>query len=262
MSLPRSSIRFTLFTMSEQQRDRILAEACALFLRDGLDGFSMRKLARAVGVTAPALYRHYDGKEAVLHDVAREAYERMAQYLHRALQGRTPLERFQMAGMGYLEFALEHPRLYDALFASPELVGLGDLPPEVEAQGCAVGQFWNDRIRECMDAGLIRRTDPAGVGLTLWAHAHGLIALRARGLLNFPEPLSEDAFRMLYRESGRRLMEGLAGEAFEPPDLRDAAGSNGGAAAATPDVTSQGPDPSSGQSRESENDDDGTGAAA
>lgn len=202
--------------MSEQQRDRILAEACALFLSSGLEGFSMRKLARAVGVTAPALYRHYDGKESVLHDVVREAYERMAQYLYRALQGRTPLERLRMAGMGYLDFALEHPRLYDALFASPELVGLGDLPDEVEAQGCAVGQFWNDRIRECMDAGLIRDAAPAEVGLTLWAHAHGLIALRARGLLNHPEPMDDERFRDTYRESFLRLMEGLAGEAFAP----------------------------------------------
>src|SRR5690606_31588146 len=142
----------------------------ALFLRDGLEGFSMRKLAKAVGVTAPALYRHFDGKEAVLHDVVREAYERMAQYLYRALQGRTPLERLQMAGQGYLDFAMDHPRLYDALFASPELVGLGDLPAEVEAQGCAVGQFWNDRIRECMDAGHIGRGDPQEVALTMWAH--------------------------------------------------------------------------------------------
>ncbi len=178
----------------------------------------MRRLARAVGVTAPALYRHYDGKEAVLHEVVREAYTRMAQYLYRALQGRTPLERLQLAGLGYLDFALEHPRLYDALFASPDLVGLGDLPPEVEAQGCAVGQFWNDRIRECMDAGLMRRGDPSGVGLTLWAHAHGLIALRARGLLSVSEPMSDEAFRHLYRESGRRLMMGLAGEAYEPRD--------------------------------------------
>jgi AcrR family transcriptional regulator len=40
------------------QRDAILAAACDLYLRSGLDGFSMRKLAREVGVTAPALYRH------------------------------------------------------------------------------------------------------------------------------------------------------------------------------------------------------------
>jgi hypothetical protein len=106
-----------------------------------------------------------------------------------------------------------------------------------------------------MDAGLIRRRDPAGVGLTLWAHAHGLIALRARGLLDFPEPLSDEAFRMLYRTSGIRLMEGLAGDAYEPPDL-------GHDARATTDVTSKGAQASSGQPAEGEDDEDGAGAAA
>ena len=48
--------------MSEQ-RDRILSCACEMYLQDGLDGFSMRKLARVLGVTAPALYRHYESKE-------------------------------------------------------------------------------------------------------------------------------------------------------------------------------------------------------
>ena len=57
------------------QREKILACACELYLETGLPGFSMRKLAKNVGVTAPALYRHYDGKEKVLADVVREAYQ-------------------------------------------------------------------------------------------------------------------------------------------------------------------------------------------
>ena len=60
--------------MSEQ-RERILSLACDLFLSDGADGFSMRKLARAVGVTAPALYKYYESKERLLHDVMTQAYE-------------------------------------------------------------------------------------------------------------------------------------------------------------------------------------------
>lgn len=186
-----------------------MACACELFLRDGFDGFSMRRLARSVGVTAPALYRHYEGKEAVLHHVVGHAYQQMSQYLYRALEGRSPEERLLLAGRGYLDFALDHPRLYDALFASPDLAGLGELPDGVEAQGCAIGQFWNDRIRECMDAGILRRRDPGDVALTLWAHAHGLISLRARGLLGSADELPDEAFREMYRESSRRALEGL-----------------------------------------------------
>ena len=160
--------------MSEQ-RERILACACLIYLRDGLEGFSMRKLARALGVTAPALYRHYESKERVLLDVVGEGYRHLIQYLHRALQGRTPEDRFRMAGDGYLDFALEYPRYYEVLFMGANLLGLDEVPEEVLAQGCAVGQFWNDRVRETIEVGMLEKGDPEAIGITLWAHTHGLI---------------------------------------------------------------------------------------
>ncbi|MGD2069167.1 MAG: TetR/AcrR family transcriptional regulator [Gemmatimonadota bacterium] len=197
------------------QRERILSCACDLYLEDGLDGFSMRKLARSVGVTAPALYRHYESKEQVLLDVVGEAYERLAQYLYRALQGTTPAERFQMAGEGYLNFALENRRLYEVLFANPDITGMGDGSSELESRACAVGQFWNDRVRECMDAGILRVNEPEAVGVTLWSHCHGLVSLYLMGALR----VDEDAFRELYMVSTRRVLQGLGtpeyGEALE-----------------------------------------------
>lgn len=192
--------------MTDNQRERILTCACELYLEDGLDGFSMRKLAKAVGVTAPALYRHYESKERVLLDVVGEAYDLLVRYLYRALQGRTPEERFRMAGQGYLDFALEQPRYYEVLFANPELMGIGETSPEVETQACAVGQFWQDRVRECMDAGIFRSTDPESIGVTLWAHAHGLISLYLMGALR----TDQETFRKLYGASARRVMRGLA----------------------------------------------------
>ena len=90
------------------QREQILNCACDLYLSDGIEGFSMRKLAKCVGCTAPALYRHYDGKEEVIRDVVKEAYRLFSQYLQRALEGRDPAERFLIAGRSYFDFAIEH----------------------------------------------------------------------------------------------------------------------------------------------------------
>lgn len=193
------------------QREKILEEACSLFLSDGLEGFSMRKLARAVGVTAPALYRHFESKEKLLHDVLGEAYRRLSHQLYQALEGVTPWERLRLAGRGYVTFALEHPRLYDALFASPELVGLADIPEEIDAQGCAIGRFWNDRIRECMDAGILAPGDPEEFGLTMWGHAHGLITLYSRGLLVPGGEPDTETFLEIYRASVERMLRGLGG---------------------------------------------------
>jgi AcrR family transcriptional regulator len=188
-----------------EQRGRILTCACELYLQDGLDGFSMRKLARALGVTAPALYRHYESKERVLLDVVGEAYRTMIQYLHRALQGRTPEDRFRLAGQGFLDFALEHPRYYEVLFMGVELLAVEAVRKETAEQGCAVGQFWNDRVREAIGAGMLRDMDPEKIGVTLWAHAHGLVSLYLKGMV----PVDEAQFRALYRESCIRTLVGL-----------------------------------------------------
>jgi len=190
------------------QRDEILAKACGLYTTDGLDGFSMRKLARQVGVTAPALYRHYENKEAVLIDVVVEAYRLQSQYLYRALSGRTPAERFERAGEEYLSFALEHPKMYEMLYTSMDSIGVDELPEDIAEQCAAVGQFWKDRVREAMDAGILRDFDLDAVSVTMWAHAHGLVTLYHRGFL----PLSHDEFKQLFRHSGMRIAVGLGSE--------------------------------------------------
>lgn len=195
--------------MSEQH-DRILALASELFLADGADGFSMRKLARRLGVTAPALYKHFSSKEDLLQKVLLEAHERFARYLYRGLSGTTPLERLILASEGYLDFALENPRLYEFMYAAPDTLGIERLSPEVEALGCAIGQFWHDRVRECMDAGLLREGDPEAASVTMWGHAHGLLVLFLRGRLSpGGEAMTEAAFREFFEQSGLRLLEGV-----------------------------------------------------
>jgi AcrR family transcriptional regulator len=191
--------------MSEQ-REHILACACELYLESGLDGFSMRKLAKQVGVTAPALYRHYDGREAVLTDVLRGAFAEFTRYIYRALGAPTPLERFFGAGDGYLDFVLEHPRWYSIIHTAPEALGIDAMPDDIEATGCAIHQFWNDRVRECMEAGILKPGDPGVTSITMWAHAHGLVQLYHQGQLR----MGPDEFRKLFEVSSRRLMAGVA----------------------------------------------------
>jgi len=202
-------VLFTVFTMSDQ-RKHILACACDLYLSDGLEGFSMRKLAREVGVTAPALYRHYDGKEAVLADVVREAYHAFMAYISRALEAPSASERFFRASEGYLDFALENPRLYLIMFSGPEQLGMETLPDDIEALGCAIHQFWVDRVRECMDSGILKEGDPVQTSLTMWAHAHGMVQLFHQGHFR----ISEEEFRTFFEQSGLRMMNGVATDAF------------------------------------------------
>lgn len=192
------------------QRDRILECACELYLAHGLDGFSMRKLAKEVGVTAPAIYRHYDGREAVLGDVLREAHRTFSRYLYEALGAPSPLDRFIAAGEQYLRFVIEHPRWYQIMHTAPEHLGMEQVPEDIEALQQATHQFWLDRVRECMEAGILRKQDPEEASMTMWAHAHGMVQLYQQGCL----PVSEAEFRELFSASGRRLMAGVATPEF------------------------------------------------
>ncbi len=195
--------------MSEQ-RDRILVCACDLYLKVGLDGFSMRKLAKDVGVTAPAIYRHYEGREAVLADVLREAHKTFSRYLYRALGAPTPFERFSGAGEGYLDFVFDHPRWYGMLHSAPDHLGMEDLPEDIQTMKAGIHQFWNDRVRECMQAGILKDGDPTETSVTMWAHAHGMVQLYHEGHFD----VTPDVFRLLFKESGARLMAGVATDDF------------------------------------------------
>lgn len=165
----------------------------------------MRKLARSVGVTAPALYRHFQGREKLLIQVVGEGYKVQIQYLQRALAGQSPVERFRMAGWEYLNFALEHPRYYEILYTYAQLRDSEVEYLEVEPLVEQVHHFWVDRVEECMRAGLLKEDDPEVVSRSFWALAHGLISIQQKGMLG----LKEDEFREVYMRSATHLLAGV-----------------------------------------------------
>ena len=192
-------------------RSDILTRACELYLEGGAEAVSMRRLARDLGVTAPALYRHYASREEMLLDVVAEAYRRLSERLYGALSGRTPAQRLFLAGQAYLDFALDQPKYYEMLYTPAHTLGAEAFPEQVTEQVASVGRFFNDRVRECIDAGLFQPIDPADVSGTLWAHAHGLISIYLRGCLD----MNAEEFRRHYRASSRRAITGLATPAYE-----------------------------------------------
>ncbi len=62
---------------SIDRRTQILEEATRLFSSDGYDGVTMKRLANACGITEPALYRHFDSKDALYNNVLEGIGERL-----------------------------------------------------------------------------------------------------------------------------------------------------------------------------------------
>lgn len=94
------------------RREQILKVAARLFARRGFHGVSIAELGAAVGVSGPALYRHFPGKEALLT----EMLVGISQYLldggaARATRTADPRQMLTELVEFHVDFALHHPEL-------------------------------------------------------------------------------------------------------------------------------------------------------
>ncbi|HHI76078.1 MAG TPA: TetR/AcrR family transcriptional regulator [Gammaproteobacteria bacterium] len=74
----------------EDTKGRLLATAIDLFSEKGYNGVSVRDIAAAVGLSAPALYNHFPNKKALYQAAVAAAFEGPAQRLLADLQADTP----------------------------------------------------------------------------------------------------------------------------------------------------------------------------
>ena len=190
-------------------RDDILRCARDIYLENGLAALSMRAVASCAGVSATAIYRHFDSKEDLLWAVCLRGHEIFAGYLARGLKGKGPRERLVLTGAGYLDFALDHRAYYLIMFvAPPEQVGFARLEEKNRDEAGAAFQMLIDRVRECMDAGVLGAGDAREVALGVWAHVHGLVTLGQR----MPESTwagVPGGFRGAYQRSVDAYLAGL-----------------------------------------------------
>ena len=77
-------------------RSSILSAAVSLFSQRGYDGVSMKKIAQAVNISAPALYNHFKDKQSIYNAAVADSFENKAQPLQQALSGNDkPIVRLQ-----------------------------------------------------------------------------------------------------------------------------------------------------------------------
>jgi len=192
----------------DQTREKLLTLARDLYLEKGLAGFSLREVARRAGLSAPAIYRHYDSKEALLSEVCSEGFRIFATYLMQALDASGPRQRMAASAQQYLKFGLEHPRYYRFIFMGPE-EDYRPFSPSRSGRPDHTFQFLVDRVRECLDAEVIAGPpDTSEIALRIWAHVHGLVSLRLSGHLH---GVGTDAeFRRFYTRACDELLNGMA----------------------------------------------------
>jgi AcrR family transcriptional regulator len=185
--------------------DKILAAARTLLEQEGAAAVSMRRVADAVGITPMAIYRHFANRETLLKSVADAAFVEVAQEWSTRARHPDLMHALRHSMEHYLDYALRHPHMFDYNFS----VARDDarrFPEDFRARCSPTLNVVADMLAEGMRLGLLRDGDPWDIAMTLWAQAHGLIALyRARRF-----SYDEAQFRAFYLQSIGVVFNGIA----------------------------------------------------
>jgi AcrR family transcriptional regulator len=97
----------------DHRRDQIRRAARDLAESEGWAAVTMRRLAGELGVTQPVLYSAFASRQALVDAIALDGFRDIAAALEAV--GTSPMARMR----AYLDFAADHPRVYDAMFSMP-----------------------------------------------------------------------------------------------------------------------------------------------
>ncbi len=162
-------------------RQALVEAALKLIEAKGPTGFTLSEAAKTAGVTPAAVYRHFDGREDLIAEAARQGYEIFADLMEYAYAKGQPsaLASFEATGRAYLAFARKYPGHYVAMFESG--ISINRKPELAKVAGRALG------VLEKAAGELSKHIDPAHrppaqmVSAHIWAMCHGVVELFARG---------------------------------------------------------------------------------
>jgi AcrR family transcriptional regulator len=157
------------------RRQLIVDTARQVAEAEGWDAVTTRRLSTEIEYSQPVLYKHFSGMDEITAAVAIDGFAELARRLHAARTGaKTPKDALTRLARATLDFARDHPAVYDAMFTRRTTLRFAedDTPPEL------VAAF--DELREPISA---MSDDADTVTEVFWAALHGLTSLTRGGRL-------------------------------------------------------------------------------
>jgi len=164
-----------------ETREKILDAARELFVTEGYEGVSMRRVAEKIEYSPTAIYVHFADKEELFHELCRQDFARLQAVMQSAEMPADPIERLRQIGRSYIQFGVRFPNHYVFMFMTPHLPQEPDEEdreimgnPEKDAYA-----MLKRAVQEAINAGCFRDEvqDAELVSQTLWASVHGVISL-------------------------------------------------------------------------------------
>jgi AcrR family transcriptional regulator len=168
--------------LGHERRAEILAAAKAMFLAEGYDGFSTRKLAERVGLSQTGLYVYFKSREEIFEALSEATFAELIRPYLEVRPVTDARRRLRELLDIYVAFGLRNPDEYRLTF----MIGPGPTDahaPEDETGETEIGiarqtfRALRDNIAAIAEAGLLRTTDVTLAAYAVWFAAHGLVSI-------------------------------------------------------------------------------------
>lgn len=179
-------------------RAELLRRAEATLASAGVDGLSLRQLARDTGVSHAAPSRHFKDKQALLDALTVAGFERLGANFEKAAASGTFLERLRAMARTYLRFAIDNPELLALMFARKN-----SPVPAIEAAAARAFTVPIDMVADGQARGEVVEGEARRICLSAVAALQGLAAILGSGLVDAGEADS------LFDEMVGHMLDGL-----------------------------------------------------
>ncbi|MBY6080981.1 MULTISPECIES: TetR/AcrR family transcriptional regulator [Ruegeria] len=161
-------------------KQALIDAALSLIEEKGPTGFTLSEAAKRAGVTPAAVYRHYQGREDLIAEAARQGFEMFADLMQYAYDKGQPsaLAAFEATGRAYLAFARKHPGHYISMFESGISV---NRTPELALAANRAKEVLEMAAADLSEHIPPEKRPPASMfSAHIWAMSHGVVELYAR----------------------------------------------------------------------------------
>ena len=162
------------------RRAEILEAAERIFVAEGYEGATIRKIADEVGVSSTALYMHFQDKGQILLEICERTLglllERNGEIAAKPLDC---VVRVRMMLEAYMRWGLEHPNAYQLVFSAPRPVSAAQWPEDTADMGAKCYEIFSGVVREIAASGRLRTGTADSAAQALWMSCHGVVALKS-----------------------------------------------------------------------------------
>jgi AcrR family transcriptional regulator len=162
----------------EEVRALMLAASREIVLAEGIDALTIRRVAKAIGYTGGSIYSYFDSREAIAMELVHEGFERLGEFMARAVGVVDPVQRLHEIGRAYLAFAEQEPASFRLLFMNQAKLSDELMHEASERHGKRIYDFLVGVIRELLESRNLTGLDPEEIAQLSWCTIHGVASLR------------------------------------------------------------------------------------